>query len=87
VWNAVNHQSPSTIAGQNVVFADSHAEFVRRPDVGQGNDNIYSMSGVPSTGPSQFGGIPAGRTAPMLADKQPFDIVMVPVRNETTGGF
>ena len=83
-WNSGNHQGD----GQNVGFGDSHAEFCRRPDVGQQNDNIYTMSASPSTGPAQFGGIPAGKTAPVLtADKAPYDIIMLPVRNETTGGM
>lgn len=81
-WNSANHEGD----GQNVGFADGHAEFQRRPDVGQRDDNIYSMSASPSKGPAQFGGIPAGAAAPMLtADKAPFDIIMLPVRDETTG--
>jgi prepilin-type processing-associated H-X9-DG protein len=84
-WNSGNHQGD----GQNVAFADGHAEFCRRPDVGQGNDNIYTMSAVPSRGPGQFGGVAAGIApagAPELTvEKGPFDVIMLPVRNETTG--
>jgi prepilin-type processing-associated H-X9-DG protein len=83
-WNSGNHEGD----GQNVGFGDGHAEFCRRPDVGQDNDNIYTMSASPSKGPAQFGGIPAGKTAPLLtADKAPYDIIMLPVRNETTGAM
>jgi hypothetical protein len=81
-WNSGNHGGD----GQNIGFADGHAEFARRPDIGQQDDNIYSMSASPSKGPAQFGGIPAGAAAPMLtADKAPFDIIMLPVRDEATG--
>jgi prepilin-type processing-associated H-X9-DG protein len=83
-WNSGNHQGD----GQNVGFADGHAEFAHSPNCGQKNDNIYTMSASPSQGPAQFGGIPAGKTAPVLtADKAPYDIIMLPVRNETTGAM
>jgi hypothetical protein len=83
-WNSANHNGD----GQNVGFGDSHAEFCRSPNVGHNNDNIYTMSASPSTGPAQFGGIPAGKAAPVLtADKAPYDIIMLPVRNETTGAM
>jgi len=83
-WNSGNHNGD----GQNVGFGDCHTEFCRSPNVGHNNDNIYSMSASPSTGPAQFGGIPAGKAAPALtADKAPYDIIMLPVRNETTGGM
>ena len=83
-WNSSNHHGD----GQNVSFGDAHAEFVRTPTVGQDNDNIYSMSGSPSTRGAQFGGMPAGNSAPQLtAEKTPFDTVMLPVRDETTGGM
>ncbi len=83
-WNSANHSGD----GQNVAFADIHVDFARQPNVGQDNDNIYSMSASPSRGPAQFGGIPAGTAPPILmADKAPFDILMLPVRNVTTGGM
>jgi hypothetical protein len=83
-WNSNIHQGD----GQNVGFGDAHAEFSRTPCVGHDNDNIYTMSGAPSKGPAQFGGIPAGKTAPALtADKAPFDIILLPVRNESTGAM
>jgi len=82
--NSGNHQRD----GQNVAFADNHVEFTRSPDCGQAHDNIFSTSGLPSTGPAQYGGIPASRFSPQLtADKPPFDILMLPVRNESTGRF
>jgi len=81
-WNSGNHGGE----GQIVAFGDGHAEWFKSPDVGFGNDNIYSMSGDPSKGPAQFGGIPAGAAAPNLrAEKPLYDIIMLPVRDETTG--
>jgi hypothetical protein len=83
-WNSASHAGD----GQNVAFADNHVEFVRSPNCGQDNDNIYSTSALLSKAPAQFGGIPASKWSPQLtADKPPFDIVMVPVRNATTGGY
>jgi hypothetical protein len=81
--NSRNHERD----GQNVAFGDAHVEFARLPNIGQGNDNIFTVSATPSTGPSATG-IPATKVSPVLtADKAPFDIVMYPIRNETTGGF
>jgi prepilin-type processing-associated H-X9-DG protein len=78
-WNSGNHLGD----GQNVAFADGHAEFVRRPDVGQKKDNIFTSSAEVSTGPAQFGGVAGSRTrGPVLmAEKEPFDVVMYPVRD------
>jgi prepilin-type N-terminal cleavage/methylation domain-containing protein len=84
-WNSANHQRD----GQNVGFADSHTEFVRRPDIGQSNDNIFTVwgpltstfnQGTPVTvgSPSTVAGIGANTS-------NPFDIVMVPVANVSTG--
>ncbi len=82
--NSGNHQ----FDGQNVVFGDAHVEMAKSPNIGQDHDNIFTSSATPSVGPAQFGGIPAGKISPMLtADKPPFDIVMYPIRNETTGGM
>jgi hypothetical protein len=81
-WNSTLHEG----YGQNVAFADTHVEFTRSPDCGQRDDNIYAASGTPSRGPAQFGGVPAGKTMPLLtADTPPYDMVMLPVRNASTG--
>ncbi len=42
VFNSPNHGGTSTGEGQNVLFIDSHAEFVTRPCVGVDKDNIYT---------------------------------------------
>jgi hypothetical protein len=78
--NSGNHMRD----GENVAFADGHVEFVRTPQVGHGNDNIYTLSGTgtpdpagkqPPRGPiTGHGGTPGA-----------FDVVMVPARNLDTG--
>jgi prepilin-type processing-associated H-X9-DG protein len=80
VANSGNHMRD----GQNVAFADGHVEFARTPQVGHGNDNIYTLSGAatpdpvgtqPLRGPiTGHGGTPGA-----------FDVVMVPARNLDTG--
>ena len=77
--NSNNHQGE----GQSVAFGDAHVEFVRRLDVGQNNDNIYTISGVK-------GGSPRGTAptqAPINIEDNPgnTDIVLVPARNLDTG--
>jgi prepilin-type processing-associated H-X9-DG protein len=37
-WNSPNHGGE----GQNVLYADSHVEYVTKPTVGMGSDNIYT---------------------------------------------
>ncbi len=80
-WNSGNHGG----SGQNVGFADGHAEFVRRPDIGQGNDNIFTVSRV--KGVSAFGGTQPGKGAIGIeTEGGPFDVVMVPADLDK-GGF
>jgi hypothetical protein len=74
--NSVNHVGGE---GQNVGFADTHVEFAKNPYVGQGGDSIWTQGAtnvVVRPGP-------IGVTTTMA----PFDTVMVPVRNATTGGM
>lgn len=81
-WNSGVHNGD----GQNVAFSDVHVEWVRKPTIGQNNDNIFTLSDVISRGPREFGGIPINKTPIQLhSTSSPFDIVMVPVRNESTG--
>ncbi|HVX85842.1 MAG TPA: hypothetical protein VH253_13760 [Phycisphaerae bacterium] len=81
-WNSPNHKGD----GQNVAFADGHAEFCRTP-LASPTDNIWTTSAAPSPGPAPYGGIPASRShgPELTANQPPFDIVMYPVRNATTG--
>ena len=39
----VGNAYPHNREGQNALFNDGHAEFVKRPDVGYENDNIYTV--------------------------------------------
>jgi hypothetical protein len=91
-WNSANHDGE----GQVVGWSDAHAGFEKRPDVGHDQDNIYTTS---ATGrPTQFGGFPATPLFPpagsisLPPSAAPpaflnFDIIMVPVRNATTGAM
>jgi prepilin-type N-terminal cleavage/methylation domain-containing protein len=73
VYSSGNHQD----LGQNVMFGDCHVDWCRDPYVGMsGNDNIFT-SGVGS------GQAPAGLNA--IAGSSLGDVVMVPVRDGSTG--
>ncbi len=41
-WNSPNHGGIADGEGQNVLYADSHAEFQTKPLAGIGQDNIYT---------------------------------------------
>ena len=81
VWNSNNHQRD----GQNVAFSDAHAEFTRRPDIGPDSDNIWTSNGT--KGPSQTGKAlsPGDVGGGYGASSAPFDVVMVPMRDISTG--
>jgi prepilin-type N-terminal cleavage/methylation domain-containing protein len=77
--NSWTHQTD----GQNVVFGDAHVEFTKTPNIGENNDNIWtvnnghtsaSLGTAGSTGavPS-FPGGPAGN----------YDVIMVPQSNSS----
>lgn len=90
MWNSANHSGD----GQTVGYADAHATFERTPIVGQNNDNIFTAS---RTGrPQQFGGVPVTASfsgvvvpadATVLNYDGPYDTVMLPARNCSTGGM
>ncbi len=42
-WNSPNHGGPGSGEGQNVLFADGHAEWSGRPNCGVKGDNIYTQ--------------------------------------------
>jgi len=52
-FNSPNHGGYLDGEGQNVLYADSHAEWANKPTVGPGIDNIYTQWGV--TPPTQPG--------------------------------
>lgn len=82
IWNSADHNGE----GESVAYADGHAEFVRRPDVGQSSDNIFTYTGTRFV--SQFGGVqPTLAPLSIQTDAAPFDVVMVPARNLNTGGL
>jgi prepilin-type N-terminal cleavage/methylation domain-containing protein len=85
-WNSANHQRD----GQNVGFGDAHTEFVRRPDIGQSNDNIFTSWNGATTNfnVGKELGTGGGGTAlptPGTNTSVPFDIIMVPIANVSTG--
>lgn len=41
--NSGNHGGRGAGEGQNILFGDSHADFLRKPTVGIANDNIYTL--------------------------------------------
>lgn len=67
--------------GQNIAFADGHAEFMRRPDIGPGDDNIFTVGGG---GPSATGAQPT-RSPILLNERSPYDTVLLPARNLDNG--
>jgi prepilin-type processing-associated H-X9-DG protein len=50
-WNSPNHGGSGDGEGQQVLFADGHAEWQGKPLAGIGNDNIYTQWGVPNPPP------------------------------------
>jgi len=70
-YNSRNHG----MEGQNVLFQDSHVEFVKRPIVGVNYDNIYTMQGPAWVmKDAMLGRLPANMNGP-LTDT---DSVIVP---------
>ena len=93
-WNSGNHNRD----GQYVGYGDVHASFERSPTVGQNQDNIFTASrtgrpdqvGTPMSVAFRGVVVPADAkvvdpTAVVLDYGGPYDIVMVPARNLTTG--
>ena len=76
--NSSNHD----FEGQNVGFSDAHAEFVRDPRVGQGNESIWGIREKTDDKkeiPIEAGTLPH---APGGAPGQ-WDVIMVPTRDST----
>jgi hypothetical protein len=88
-WNSANHLRD----GQNVGFADAHAEFTRRPDVGPSSDNIFTCwsdisgnynQGIPPTTSRQIPPLQTG-SGSGGGMTSPYDFIMVPVANVSDG--
>jgi len=79
--NSINHQRE----GQAVGYGDAHAEFVRRPDIGQNNDNIFSTYAATLTpyAGTGFAGSPVTNLSNYSTN--PIDVVMVPCCAIDTG--
>lgn len=71
--NSPNH----LFDGQNVGFADAHVEFVRRPDVGNNGDNLWTVTVNGAEKAIDAGELPGT----IGTHKSPFDVVMVPTRS------
>jgi hypothetical protein len=70
--NAVAHKQD----GQNVLFLDSHVEFACTSYCALDDDNIYTISGNPTTGdplgtPAKLGSQPASRKDSLLVNDPP----------------
>jgi len=48
-YNSPNHGGIGDGEGQNVLFADSHADWANKPTAGPALDNIYTQWGAPNT--------------------------------------
>jgi len=81
-WSSANHQRE----GQTVGYSDGHANFERRADVGQNNDNIWTTY---NTTTNYNGGstVQTGNPITSLAGNgsSPFDVVMVPQADVAAG--
>jgi prepilin-type processing-associated H-X9-DG protein len=70
-YNSRNHNQD----GQNILFADAHVEFVKKPIVGVNYDNIYTVQGPEYTlRDSMLGHTPADKMGPFTDT----DSVIVP---------
>lgn len=77
-WNSSNHNGD----GQNVGYADAHCEWRTTPLAGEANDNIFTTS----SGSTQHAAAP-GTVYPPTTTSPPYDTIMVPLRDATTGAI
>jgi prepilin-type N-terminal cleavage/methylation domain-containing protein/prepilin-type processing-associated H-X9-DG protein len=68
--------------GQNVGYADGHAEFSRIPNCGENNDNIYNNNNTSANTPGQA---PAGTVNPANNSIGTFDTCLVPGLVDASG--
>jgi len=84
-WSSANHQRE----GQTVGYGDGHAQFERRADVGQNNDNIWTSwpaGAAPDYSKGNAIAVGGGTVnQPQGNGSGPFDVVMVPIANVATG--
>ena len=73
VWRSMNSRSHGS-EGQNVLFADRHVEFVKRPIVGVNDDNIYSQQAGFALEQALLGRSPQDRQGPLTET----DSIIVP---------
>ncbi|MGC8560056.1 MAG: type II secretion system protein [Phycisphaerae bacterium] len=97
IYNSGNHAGD----GQNVGFGDDHVAWETNPYVGAGNDNIFTFqygtqSGPQTNDPGEQGTIEFKATGGVYLfalsswnqpQDQPFDTLMLPMRDVTTGGW
>lgn len=74
LYNSRNHGND----GQNVLFVDGHAEFVRKPIVGVANDNIYTAQTALNNPVKVMLGQMSGDSANGLGPSTNTDSVIIP---------
>jgi len=82
--NSVNHDRD----GQNLLYADGHAEFQNNSMVGQNNDNVYTKaltSPQTGNGASTSSGTPTGGAAADTSPLGPEDTILLPASTSTGG--
>jgi len=78
-FNSPNHGGFGDGEGQNVLYADSHAEWANRPTVGPGIDNIYTQWGAQTpTYPQKVQGTPPDASNKSLTPMSNTDAFIYP---------
>jgi len=76
-YNSVNHQGD----GQNVGYADGHANFERQANCGEALDNIYNYNNQSASAQGQSANNWSGRTGGTTPGN--FDVELVPMASNT----
>jgi len=80
-YNSNSHGGVGTGEGQNVLFVDSHVEFLGKPIVGPGMDNIYTAWDMKGTQPdyaSRYWGKRPSTSAMSLVPAEHTDVLIYP---------